>query len=316
MKNKPVILILLLWILIGVFIGVSCGRDNRQIGLDEPVGSGIFVDYPKGYYSISELSADAMLIAVGRIDRTVEVGPDEATHGGLSYTKSAFRLDKVLKGKATREVIVVQGGAIGQAEDVASPVFRPGERCVLFLKTTTEGETYYVLGPWGRYRIVDNKVYSMNYVVKNRGYYEAPPGLNFNGVELDTFVKNITELLDKVRFTADSAHLRFDVGSFGKTDVIFSTGKYGPGKVSYTIHRVEGQNGESQIAMPEGMEVSVEPNGFTAYPYQDYKSTLEVSTAPDITPGDYLISVEYSFENFAQGNYQFAIHVMPSNISE
>lgn len=197
-KIRSVNCVLVLWIAIGVFIGVSGGRDTRQIGLDEPVGGGIFVDYAKGYYSLTELSTDATLIAVGMINRTVEVGPDGQPPSG-TYTRSAFRLEKVLKGQETREVIVNQIGAIGGAEDVADPVFRPGERAVLFLKTNNNGELYFLLGPSARYRIVNNKVYSMNYVVRNRGYYEAPLDLNLYGIELDIFIKSIANTLPETR---------------------------------------------------------------------------------------------------------------------
>ena len=199
LNNKPVILVLVLWIALGVTIGVSCGRDNRDnrpIGLNEPAGGGIGVDYPKSYDNLTELASDAALIAVGRIDRTVRVGPDGQPPRG-TYTKSAFRLERVLKGDKNGEVIVNQIGAIGQAEDVADPIFRPGEEAVLFLKTN--GEVYFLPGPWGRYRIVDNKVYSMNYVVNNTGYYDAPLDLNFHGVELDMFLKDIAETVPAPR---------------------------------------------------------------------------------------------------------------------
>ncbi len=199
MRDKSIRLALTTALAVTLTLGaVSCKSDTRQIGLDEPVGGGLFVDYAKGYYSIDELVVDTDLIALGTIDRTIEVSSDDATYGRLYSTKSALKLQRVLKGEAAREVIVVQTGAIGQAEDVASPVFRQGERTFLFLKKSEIG-TYYLPGPTGRYRIVDDKAYSMGYVVKNRGHYDAPPGLDFNGVGLDAFIKNVTETINATK---------------------------------------------------------------------------------------------------------------------
>jgi hypothetical protein len=192
-KNKALIVVLVLWIILGVIIAVAAGRNRLpEIGLNEPVGGGLFVDYVKDYKNLSELGADADIIVVGRIVRTLEAGTDNAT-GSLPSTKSVLDVTNVLKGKPAPGIIVNQEGMIGKVEDVASPVFRPGERCVLFLRVSNDGKLYYLIGPWGRYRIVGSKVYSMNYVVRNNGYYEATPGLDFNGVLLNTFTRNITQ---------------------------------------------------------------------------------------------------------------------------
>jgi hypothetical protein len=199
MKNKALIVVLVFWIILGIIIAVFAGRNSLpEIGLDEPVGGGLFVDYVKDYKNLSELNAGADIIVVGRIVRTLEAGTDNTT-GNLPYTKSVLDVTTILKGKTAPGIIVNQEGMIGKVEDVASPVFRPGERCVLFLRVSKDGKFYYLPGHWGRYRIVDSKVYSMNYVVRNNGYYDAPPGLDFNGVLLNTFTRDVIQVVQPAK---------------------------------------------------------------------------------------------------------------------
>ena len=72
----------------------------------------IDVDYAKYYESIRELAADADLIAVGPIDRTIEIVPDEATRDRAYLTRSAFRVERVVNGNGDGEIIISQMGAV------------------------------------------------------------------------------------------------------------------------------------------------------------------------------------------------------------
>jgi hypothetical protein len=67
----------------------------------------------------------------------------------------------------------------GYHADETDPPVQKGERWILFLRAGSDG-TYHENGPWGRYKIADDKVFSMNRVIgNNREYFDA--GLDFNG---------------------------------------------------------------------------------------------------------------------------------------
>ena len=98
-------------------------------------------------------------------------------------------IDTVLKGNAGREITLThnvmkteEGWREFMAED---PPPRPGERWVFFLRSGSGG--YSEVGPWGRYKIVDDKVYSMNRVLHDNNSYRAA-GLDFDGLALPAFL--------------------------------------------------------------------------------------------------------------------------------
>lgn len=175
---------------------IGCSRESRLPDFSGNTTGDIFLDYVKGYGNLGELAADSDLIAVGTIDRTIGVVTDEATKNeslkNRSYlTRSAFRVERVVKGKADSEIILSQMGAVGWAEEVGNPVFRPGERLILFLRDGHDGR-YYLLHPLGRYPIKDNSVYSMNYVL-SEGQPRPPLDLIFWKVDLEEFIGRVTK---------------------------------------------------------------------------------------------------------------------------
>jgi hypothetical protein len=190
--------------LIVVLLGTvsSCSAAKEQ-----PSGEAAWV---RGYHSLNELSTDPDIdmIAIGTIDRVVEIFnyspiPEHVDYG----TKFAFRVETVLKGEYIKEIIVTQVGAPDKpGSDIGEdPLFRIGEKYVLFLSKVIYPDIYHptreVLypntynhpGPWGRYLIIDNKAYSLNYT--STGTYHAPAGLDFNGVDLSTFTQEINSIL-------------------------------------------------------------------------------------------------------------------------
>jgi hypothetical protein len=66
-------------ILITLLVASGCSEQNVKPVFNGNSSGTIFVDYVKTYENLEELAADADLIAVGTIDRTIEVVPDEAT---------------------------------------------------------------------------------------------------------------------------------------------------------------------------------------------------------------------------------------------
>lgn len=274
------------------------------------IGGGGEASWAFYFDNVADLCAYSDVMAIGVVDRVVEIVPPLTEGGHLYETRWALRVEKVLKGKETRELIVNQAGAPDQpGSDIRDdPLFLSGERYLLFLREGTPG-IYFSFGPLGRYLIWDNKVYSMNHVLLPGAGYHAPPELNFDGVDLDALVGNIVELVDSVQltFTQGAPRLRADVvrypaGITLNIDVTLSTGKNGPGKVTLRINR---------DALPEGLEVSIRPAEFIAYPQSEYKSTLIIMTSLELSPGTYMIPVEYDFEGVGYGHRTITLNVNP-----
>lgn len=83
------------------------------------------------------------------------------------YTDARVTVEKVLKGSAPNEVIVLQTGLVGEPSTMwpEMPVLKPGARAVLFLKDISNSRkpeqsraTFAVVAPEGQYEIVGNRV--------------------------------------------------------------------------------------------------------------------------------------------------------------
>ena len=97
----------------------------------------------------------------------------------------------------------------------------------------------------------------------------------------------------------DSAQLK--AGETKSLDVALYTKKDlgpGPHEVNYTLFRVARGCGADEIPMPEGLEVSIEPTRFMAYPNAVYHSTITIKTTPKLSPGEYC----FRFESECKGS--------------
>ena len=73
-------------------------------------------------------------------------------------------------------------------------------------------------------------------------------------------------------------------------DVTLETRKSGPGQVIYEISRV-----------PDGLDVSIEPSQFMAYPETVYHSTITIKTSPELASGEYRLLFGKNFERVFSG---------------
>jgi len=285
-----------------------------------PSGS---ASYVSSFQDMGELCNSSDVIVVGTVDRVIDVVPAEWGHGTIYDARSAFRIDQVLKGKIGKEIVLTKmalkdpGGWVeGMAED---PPFETGERWVLFLNADM---SYNNLGPWGRYKIIDDKVYSMNRITGDNNAYGAGQlnfKLDFNGVALSGFIAGVNKTLDSIVLTfTDSrvdwaiAHaMRFDAGGFQEVNVNLSTGKYGPDNLTYTIKRVENKDSSTEIPMADGMDVTVEPAQFIAYQRNEHQSILKIQTTPELPPGTYWIRVDYQFGKSMSGFQVLMVNINP-----
>ena len=140
-------------------------------------------------------------------------------------------------------------------------------------------------------------------------YNDYGRGLVFNGVPLSDFLASVNETLDSVVLTFTDSRIdwaianavRFDAGLFQEVNVNLSTGKYGPGDLTYTIRRVENKDSAVEMPMPEGLNITIDPAQFTAYPRSQYLSTLKIQSSVNLVPGTYWIRVDYQFGKSISG---------------
>lgn len=79
-------------------------------------------------------------------------------------------------------------------------------------------------------------------------------------------------------------------GEMKSLDVTLETRKSGPGQVIYEISRV-----------PDGLDVSIEPSQFMAYPDTEYHSTITIKASPELASGEYRFLFGKNFEKVFSG---------------
>ncbi len=100
------------------------------------------------------------------------------------------------------------------------------------------------------------------------------------------------------------ARVRYDdsisikAGETKSVDVTLETRKSGPGQVIYEISRV-----------PDGLDVSIEPSQFMAYPETVYHSTITIKASPELAPGEYRLLFGKNFERVFSGVGHIKVNV-------
>jgi hypothetical protein len=263
------------------------------------------------YTNMADMCTHSDVIAIGSVKELI--GTVEA--GAMLYKSFwNFKVDEIRKGDKVKKLTILQTGSpdVPGSDFKSDPLFLPGDRYLLFLKEGSEGNYYF--HPQGRFFIWHNRVYSMNYILSNNVALPPVPGLNCNGDDLSTIKDKIAEIVDSVQliFTQYKARVPGDVMRYeaGMTVDIYanlSTGRNGPGKVTYKVKREE---------LPAGIDVSIRPAEFEAEPYTEYESIVIILIAPDVPSGTYYIPVEYDFEGVGSGIRTITLHINPVNHDE
>jgi hypothetical protein len=270
--------------------------------------------YGMSFDNFAELFAASDMVALGVIDRIIEVLPQK---GHLYFTRFAFRTERVFKGEALGEVVLsITGNSDIPGSDLEEdPLFSVGERYVLFLHEFADG-LYYSLGPWGRYKIIDNEVYSINRIV-NISWYNFP-GLDFNGISEKDFLTRLTGVLEEVHLIVldknkqPDTTLRFMATSTQILYPTLSTGSRGPGQVVYSVVRVEDDGSNRELPLPKGMKISIEPGNFWGEPRYEYRSILTIQTSQDLQWGTYWLVVRCKYGDINVKEWQFMVNVNPA----
>jgi hypothetical protein len=122
-----------------------------------------------GYATLDGLvAASDLVVRVKVIDASgYSLQPGAAKSLLNWYTDTRVAVEKVLKGSAPSEVIVLQTGLMGEPSTMwpEMPVLKPGARAVLFLKDITTSRkpeqsraTFAVVAPEGQYEVFGDRV--------------------------------------------------------------------------------------------------------------------------------------------------------------
>jgi hypothetical protein len=122
-----------------------------------------------GYATLGNLvAASDVVVRVKVIDgRSYSLLPGAAKSQLNWYTDARMAVERVLKGSAQNEIVVLQMGLVGEPATMwpEMPVLKPGARAVLFLKDITNSRkpdqsraTFAVVGPEGQYEVVGNRL--------------------------------------------------------------------------------------------------------------------------------------------------------------
>jgi hypothetical protein len=113
--------------------------------------------WPGGYRTLGDLRRDADAVVVGRI---AGVEKSYAGERGIPFTDFTFTVDQVIadpKGLVSGDSVLLHqtgqesNGTVVQVED--DPLFKAGERSVLFLRQYSPGKFFVLSGPYGRFTV-------------------------------------------------------------------------------------------------------------------------------------------------------------------
>jgi hypothetical protein len=122
-----------------------------------------------GYATLGDLVAGSDLVVRVKVTESngYSLQPGAAKSLLNWYTDTTVTVEKVLKGSASGEVIVLQTGLVGEPSTMwpEMPILKPGARAVLFLKDITNSRkpepsraTFGVVAPEGQYEVVGDRV--------------------------------------------------------------------------------------------------------------------------------------------------------------
>ena len=139
--------------------------------------------------------ADA--VVVGKIGKVLEVNESFSFDSPLGkqytyLTDYEFIVETDLKAKVKSDNILIrQNGKAGVEQFEDDPLFQPGDSYLLFLREWGPGEYNVIGGPQGRFKIVNEKIYSINYLYPKNNIL-LPGGTQSNGMNKAEFLQMLT----------------------------------------------------------------------------------------------------------------------------
>ena len=116
------------------------------------------------------------------------------------------------------------------------------------------------------------------------------------------------------RFIMKPEMVELSAGETKEVNINLETRESGPGKVAYSFFRVKRVYSDEEIPMPDGLNVSIEPSTFMAYPNETYNSTLTINTTQDIPRGEYVLSVNGVYESTGKHGGEGGVGTLTVNV--
>ncbi|ADN36313.1 hypothetical protein Mpet_1556 [Methanolacinia petrolearia DSM 11571] len=129
-------------------------------------------------------------------------------------------------------------------------------------------------------------------------FYE--PAQAPEGPGTDSYTQRLVHLPSSQLFQPSTVGLK--AGETAEENITLRTGGEGPGMVHYSVSpRVKAGYPTEEPSWPDGLNISIEPSDFMAYPNETYISTLTVTTTPDLLQGEYVFRLGSHFEGVETG---------------
>jgi hypothetical protein len=275
------------------------------------------VSWAGSFDDFRELCNLSDLVVIGIADRYIELAPASRNHNKepeFYNVTTAFKVNMTLKGPVLKEVGLThsirklpEGWVEFMAENLPP---RPGERWAFFLRWIEEAGHYVELGPWGRYKIIDGRVYSMNRVLKDNNSYGAGL-LDFDGISLSGFVDQVNDTLNSTVMVLAQHGLPFrgyrnHAGVYQDVDIAVWTGAEVTGDMTFNVSMTD----SAGFAVYEALIFTLEPATFRVVPLHQYISTMRFGTGTGLAPGVYTVSVSYMVGKYT-GSHTFTLWIEP-----
>jgi hypothetical protein len=275
------------------------------------------------YQDFQELCNLSDLVVMGAADRYVELKPSHwSSRKELEFydITTAFKVDTTIKGPEFREINlthtirkVPEGWVEFMAED---PPVRLGERWIFFLRWIEEAGQYSELGPWGRYKIVDDRVYSMNRVLKDDNAYNDGY-LDFNGISVSEFLMQVNETLNSPVMVLAQRGLPFrgyrnHAGVYQDVDITFWAGAGVSGNVTFKVTMIDSKG----LTVNDALIFTIIPAEYVVVPFSQYNSTMRFGTEVNLKPGIYDVHVGYSVDKYTDSQiFRLWIEPLPDDLT-
>jgi len=193
MKRKY-LLIALAFVLVITSTIISCKEIPPQS--NNNVQQKISVSWADGAPDMQGLFTTADAVVVGKIGKVVDetnelLGESRFGKNYMYYTDFEFIVEANLKTEVKNNSIIIhQIGKAGTQELEDDPLFQSGDSYVLFLREYEPGKFTVLGGPQGRFKIVNDKTYSMNYVYSGNNI-QLSAETQINGVSKAEFLQSL-----------------------------------------------------------------------------------------------------------------------------
>jgi hypothetical protein len=194
MKRKY-LLIAWVFVLVITCTIISCKEIPPQS--NNNVQQKISVSWADGASDMQGLFTTADAVVVGKIGKVVDetnklLGEPAWGKDYLYYSDFEFIIESNLKAEVKNNSIIIhQIGKAGTQELEDDPLFQSGDSYVLFLREYKPGNYTVLGGPQGRFKIVNDKIYSLNYIYSGNNI-QLPTETQINGMSKVEFLQLLT----------------------------------------------------------------------------------------------------------------------------